>query len=212
LYPQPADGIPLAGWLISHCSARCRDALASHASWTISCSSAKDVGHPSRGVRACAARTRIVSADEICETRTTTWTGDDCNEGGRTPPGGGQSRLAGDHPAGSRGGRTHRIGLGMVVGAADAPTVPIALGGAGGPVIDAPEAFGIVYDPIETLAYVAAETSRITLDTSVLDAPFQKAQSSLRRLATLDRFSDGRLVVGVGQGWMEQEFERARTG
>jgi alkanesulfonate monooxygenase SsuD/methylene tetrahydromethanopterin reductase-like flavin-dependent oxidoreductase (luciferase family) len=100
----------------------------------------------------------------------------------------------------------------MVVGAADAPTVPIALGGAGGPVIDAPEAFGIVYDPIETLAYVAAETSRITLDTSVLDAPFQKAQSSLRRLATLDRFSDGRLVVGVGQGWMEQEFERARTG
>ena len=28
------------------------------------------------------------------------------------------------------------------------PTVPIALGGAGGPVMDAPEAFGIVYDPI----------------------------------------------------------------
>jgi len=53
------------------------------------------------------------------------------------------------------------------------PTVPIALGGAGGPVMDAPEAFGIVYDPIETLAYVAAQTSRITLGTSVLDALFQ---------------------------------------
>jgi alkanesulfonate monooxygenase SsuD/methylene tetrahydromethanopterin reductase-like flavin-dependent oxidoreductase (luciferase family) len=39
-------------------------------------------------------------------------------------------------------------------------TVPIALGGAGGPVIDAPEAFGIVYDPIETLAYVAARHRR----------------------------------------------------
>jgi hypothetical protein len=38
--------------------------------------------------------------------------------------------------------------------------VPIALGGAGGPIMDAPEAFGIVYDPIETLAYVAAGTSR----------------------------------------------------
>jgi hypothetical protein len=30
--------------------------------------------------------------------------------------------------------------------------VPIALGGAGGPIMDAPEAFGMVYDPIETLA------------------------------------------------------------
>ena len=89
------------------------------------------------------------------------------------------------------------------------PTVPIALGGAGGPVMDAPEAFGIVYDPIETLAYVAAQTSRITLGTSVLDALFQSPIILARRLATLDRFSDGRLVVGVGQGWMEQEFEAA---
>jgi probable F420-dependent oxidoreductase len=89
------------------------------------------------------------------------------------------------------------------------PTVPIALGGAGGVVIDAPEEFGIVYDPIETLAYVAARTSRITLGTSVLDALFESPIILARRLATLDRFSDGRLVVGVGQGWMEQEFEAA---
>ena len=89
------------------------------------------------------------------------------------------------------------------------PTVPIALGGAGGPVMDAPEAFGIVYDPIETLAYVAAQTSRITLGTSVLDALFQSPIILARRLATLDRFSGGRLVVGIGQGWMEQEFEAA---
>src|SRR6188472_3398228 len=89
------------------------------------------------------------------------------------------------------------------------PTVPIALGGAGGPIMDAPEMFGIVYDPIETLAYVAARTSRITLGTSVLDALFQSPIILARRLATLDRFSDGRLVAGVGQGWMEQEFEAA---
>jgi len=76
------------------------------------------------------------------------------------------------------------------------PTVPIALGGAGGPVMDAPEAFGIVYDPIETLAYVAAQTSRITLGTSVLDALFQSPIILARRLATLDRFSDGRLDGG----------------
>jgi hypothetical protein len=30
-----------------------------------------------------------------------------------------------------------------------------------------------------------------------------------RRLATLDRFSEGRLIAGIGQGWMEQEFEAA---
>jgi alkanesulfonate monooxygenase SsuD/methylene tetrahydromethanopterin reductase-like flavin-dependent oxidoreductase (luciferase family) len=79
------------------------------------------------------------------------------------------------------------------------PTVPIPLGGAGGPVMDAPEMFGIVYDPIETLGYVAARTSRITLGTSVLDALFQSPIILARRLATLDRFSDGRLVVGVGR-------------
>ena len=89
------------------------------------------------------------------------------------------------------------------------PTVPIALGGAGGPVMDAPEMFGIVYDPIETLSYVAARTSRITLGTSVLDALFQSPIILARRLATLDQLSDGRLFVGIGQGWMDQEFEAA---
>ncbi|HEY7988727.1 MAG TPA: TIGR03619 family F420-dependent LLM class oxidoreductase [Lapillicoccus sp.] len=89
------------------------------------------------------------------------------------------------------------------------PTVPIAMGGPGGPVMDAPEDFGCVYDPIETLSYVAARTSRITLGTSVLDALFQSPVILARRLATLDRLSAGRLVVGIGQGWMKQEFEAA---
>ena len=75
--------------------------------------------------------------------------------------------------------------------------------------MDAPEMFGIVYDPIETLGYVAAQTTKITLGTSVLDALFQSPIILARRLATLDRFSDGRLVVGIGQGWMEQEFQAA---
>jgi probable F420-dependent oxidoreductase len=89
------------------------------------------------------------------------------------------------------------------------PTVPIAMGGPGGPVMDAPEAFGTVYDPIETLTYVAARTSRIALGTSVLDALFQSPVILARRLATLDRFSAGRLIAGIGQGWMEQEFDAA---
>jgi probable F420-dependent oxidoreductase len=89
------------------------------------------------------------------------------------------------------------------------PTVPIAMGGAGGPVMDAPEDFGVVYDPIETLTYIAARTSRITLGTSVLDALFHSPIILARRLATLDQLSEGRLVVGLGQGWMPQEFEAA---
>ena len=89
------------------------------------------------------------------------------------------------------------------------PTEPIAMGGPGGPVMDAPEQFAVVYDPIETLAFVAARTSRITLGTSVLDALFSSPVVLARRLATLDRLSGGRLVVGVGQGWMKQEFVAA---
>ena len=89
------------------------------------------------------------------------------------------------------------------------PTVPIAMGGPGGPVMAAPEDFATVYDPIETLTYVAARTSRISLGTSVLDALFQSPVILARRLATLDRFSGGRLIAGMGQGWMGQEFEAA---
>ena len=89
------------------------------------------------------------------------------------------------------------------------PTVPIAMGGPGGPVMEAPEMFATVYDPIEALTYVAATTTRITLGTSVLDSLFQSPVLLARRLATLDRLSAGRLVVGIGQGWMEQEFVAA---
>jgi probable F420-dependent oxidoreductase len=89
------------------------------------------------------------------------------------------------------------------------PTVPIAMGGPGGPVMDAPAMFGTVYDPIESLAYVAARTSTILLGTSVLDTLFQPPIILARRLATLDRLSGGRLVAGIGQGWMEQEFAAA---
>lgn len=89
------------------------------------------------------------------------------------------------------------------------PTTPIAMGGPGGPVMDAPEEFGLVYDPLETLSFVAARTSRVTLGTSVLDALFSSPVMLARRLATLDRLSGGRLLVGLGQGWMKEEFVAA---
>lgn len=89
------------------------------------------------------------------------------------------------------------------------PTVPIAMGGPGGPVMEAPEPFASVFDPIESLTYVAARTQRISLGTSVLDTLFHSPIILARRLATLDRFSGGRLIAGLGQGWMQQEFDAA---
>ena len=85
------------------------------------------------------------------------------------------------------------------------PTAPIPLGGTG-PTMLAPEAWATVYDPLETLSYVAARTSRIQLGTSVLDTLFHSPVVLARRLATLDRFSGGRLLIDLGQGWMAQEF------
>ena len=96
---------------------------------------------------------------------------------------------------------------------------PIALG-AGGPVMDAPEAFGIVHDPIETLAYVAAQTSRITLGTNVLDALFQSPIILARRLATLDpaqrrsarrRGRPGLDGAGIPGRWRLNEAARRRV-
>lgn len=72
-----------------------------------------------------------------------------------------------------------------------------------------PPAFESVADPIVTLAYVAAMTSRIRLGTSVLIMPFYTPVVLAKQLATLDRVSHGRLHVGLGLGWSEDEYEAA---
>lgn len=68
------------------------------------------------------------------------------------------------------------------------------------------EYYSKTFEPIETLAYVAAKTERVKLGTSIIDAPFHSPLVLARRFATLDQFSDGRVIAGLGQGWMEQEF------
>ncbi|WP_181782075.1 TIGR03619 family F420-dependent LLM class oxidoreductase [Pseudonocardia pini] len=70
-----------------------------------------------------------------------------------------------------------------------------------------PEYYRTAYDPLETLSYVAALTSEIALGTSVMNALMHPPVVLARRFATLDRFSGGRVVAGLGQGWMPQEFE-----
>jgi probable F420-dependent oxidoreductase len=68
-----------------------------------------------------------------------------------------------------------------------------------------PEHNGSVYDPLESLTWAAAHTREVTLGTCVLDALFHPPVVLAKRLAALDRLSAGRLVAGVGQGWMPEE-------
>ncbi|HEY5149425.1 MAG TPA: TIGR03619 family F420-dependent LLM class oxidoreductase [Mycobacterium sp.] len=77
----------------------------------------------------------------------------------------------------------------------------------GGPPRPLPEAYKSVFEPLETLSYVAALTERIRLGTSVIDALFHSPVVLSRRFATLDQLSGGRVIAGLGQGWMPQEFE-----
>ena len=64
-----------------------------------------------------------------------------------------------------------------------------------------------VFDPLETLTYVAANTNRITLGTSVIDMLFHNPVILARRFATLDVLSEGRTICGLGIGWSKDEYQ-----
>jgi probable F420-dependent oxidoreductase len=62
-------------------------------------------------------------------------------------------------------------------------------------------------DPIVTLTWVAAATQRVRLGASVLIMPYYTPVLLAKQLATLDHVSNGRLDVGVGLGWSEDEYD-----
>ena len=66
-------------------------------------------------------------------------------------------------------------------------------------------------DPLTVLAALAYKTSRIKLGTAVLILPYRHPLAVAKALATIDVLSGGRLVVGVGAGWLEQEFTALGT-
>ncbi|MDA8310635.1 MAG: TIGR03619 family F420-dependent LLM class oxidoreductase [Actinomycetota bacterium] len=66
-----------------------------------------------------------------------------------------------------------------------------------------------VQDPLSVLAYLAAKTSKPRLGVAVVNAPYYSPIVLAKQLTTIDHLSGGRLDVGIGLGWMPEEFEAA---
>ena len=75
------------------------------------------------------------------------------------------------------------------------------------PPADAEVRGGVYWDPLATLGYIAGQTSRIRLATYVLVLGFHHPLEIAKRYGTLDRVAGGRLVLGVGVGTLEREFD-----
>src|SRR3989304_9372707 len=67
------------------------------------------------------------------------------------------------------------------------------------------------FDSLEILTAVAARTQRIHLGTAVLQVPLYHPVDLARRLVTLDHLSQGRLILGVGIGFIPKEFDNLGT-
>ena len=62
-----------------------------------------------------------------------------------------------------------------------------------------------VFDPLVTLAVVAGATRRVQLGTTVLIIPYRNAVVTAKMVSSLDALSDGRVVLGIGAGWVAAE-------
>ena len=63
-----------------------------------------------------------------------------------------------------------------------------------------------VLDPMVALGFAAARTSRIRLGVAILNLPFVSPAYLAKQAATVDVLSGGRLDLGLGIGWMPEEF------
>ena len=62
-------------------------------------------------------------------------------------------------------------------------------------------------DPLVWLAWVAGQTSTIRLATGILILPQRNPVVTAKAVATLDTLSGGRVILGVGAGWLKEEFD-----
>ncbi len=64
-----------------------------------------------------------------------------------------------------------------------------------------------IYECWSMLAALAADTSRVEIGTIVLAIPFRNPALLAKMAATVDEVSGGRLILGIGAGWNEPEFD-----
>lgn len=64
-----------------------------------------------------------------------------------------------------------------------------------------------ILDGAVVMGAIVASTSRVKIGPGVLIAPYRHPLSDARQFATIDVLSGGRLLMGVGSGWMKEEFE-----
>lgn len=66
-------------------------------------------------------------------------------------------------------------------------------------------------EPIATMGVLVGATKHVKIGTAVLVIPYRNPVLLARMLATLDVFSNGRIILGAGAGWMAEEFTALRT-
>jgi probable F420-dependent oxidoreductase len=71
---------------------------------------------------------------------------------------------------------------------------------------DAAETYGRVYEPVTTLAWLAALTQRIGLGTSIVILPLHNPIELSKQIATLQLVSGRTIRLGIGMGWHEDEY------
>ena len=64
-----------------------------------------------------------------------------------------------------------------------------------------------IFEPLVTLTWAAAATSRVRLGTTVLVLPMRNPLHVAKAFASLDQLSEGRVILGTAAGWLEAEFD-----
>jgi len=66
-----------------------------------------------------------------------------------------------------------------------------------------------LYDPFIALTFAAACTTRVRLGTGISLVPMHNPVILAKEIASLDQLAEGRFMLGVGIGWMAEEFQAA---
>jgi len=69
-----------------------------------------------------------------------------------------------------------------------------------------PDPYGCIIESLTTLSFAAAKTEHVKLGTSIIVLPMRNPVLFAKQAASLDFLSDGRLILGLGAGWMDDEF------